>query len=149
MYALIVLQFFGKQNFQKKSCCHNGKVILPPLSEYNEDLKELLYDKKSKELIRYYNNKYSFASFNATVINNKNKRVYNLKIQGQVCHTSPKSVIVEPNQNPQNVQIYIYDEYIANQLRLKNNKALLEEHFTILNRILNDNPYAKKIQTFI
>ena len=60
---------FWKTEFSKKSC-HYGKVILPPLSEYNEDLKKLLYDKNFKELIRYYNNKYSLASFNATVIEN-------------------------------------------------------------------------------
>ena len=72
-----------------------------------------------------------------------------MKIQGQVCHISPKSVIVEPNQHPQNGQIYIYDEYTANHLRLKNNNALLEEHFTILNRILNDNQYAKNTSIYM
>ena len=55
--------------FQKKSfnCCHNGKIHLPPLFSYPDELKELLTsgDAASKnflEFIRQYNSAFAFAS---------------------------------------------------------------------------------------
>ena len=44
-------------------------------------------------LIRYYNNLFSFATFSANVKCENQKAIYNLKIQGQVCHKTPNNLI--------------------------------------------------------
>ena len=90
---------FRKVKFSKKSCCHFGKVKLSPLSDYDESLKYLLlYDRQYRYLIRYYNNRFSFASFNANVINEIKSGIYNLKIQGHVCHRTPNSICTKTVQ---------------------------------------------------
>ena len=59
---------------KKINCCQKGKIILSPLSIYDEKLKNLLLnDNNFRHLIRYYINLFCFATFNANVINNKNK----------------------------------------------------------------------------
>ncbi|OXU16508.1 hypothetical protein TSAR_001351, partial [Trichomalopsis sarcophagae] len=73
---------FRKEKIKKSGCCHNSSIVLSPLSEYNRDLKQLLfYDSHFRHLIRYYNNLFCFATFSANVIHEKQKAVYNLKIQ--------------------------------------------------------------------
>ena len=63
---------FRKVEFSKKCCCHFGKVKRP-LSDYDESFKYLLF--YDRQLIRYYNNRFSFASFNEF-----KSGIYNLKI---------------------------------------------------------------------
>ena len=63
-------QFCGALRFQREqlNCCHNGKVSLPPLQEYPENLR-LLFDADNAESsnfrhnIRKYNSAFAFASF--------------------------------------------------------------------------------------
>ncbi|OXU31573.1 hypothetical protein TSAR_005094 [Trichomalopsis sarcophagae] len=38
--------FYWSVEFSKKSCYHNGKVKLPPLSEYDDRLKELQFNNR-------------------------------------------------------------------------------------------------------
>ena len=44
----------------------------------------LLYDRRYRHLIRYYNNRFSFASFNDNVVNEYKSGICNFKIEGQV-----------------------------------------------------------------
>lgn len=135
---------FWKEEQKKNNCCHRGKIILSPLSKDNENLKKLLlFDKIFRSLIRYYNNLFCFATFSTNVKNEKTKGIYNLKIQGQVCHTTPNTLINKDN-NPTCGQLYIYDNMTSIEKRLKANENLVKEHIEILTDILNDNPYAKK-----
>ncbi|KAF2356072.1 Helitron helicase-like domain [Trinorchestia longiramus] len=65
-------KFYGALRFQREqlNCCHNGKVLLPPLQEYPENLR-LLFDADGAEgsnfrqNIRNYNSAFAFASFAA------------------------------------------------------------------------------------
>ena len=66
---------FWKFEKRKSNCCQNGKIRLSPLSEYDKYLKNLLlYDNDFRNLIRYYNNLFCFASFNANVIHDQKKQ---------------------------------------------------------------------------
>lgn len=118
---------FWSVEFSFKSCCHNGKIKMPPL---------LLYDSKFRNLIRYYNSTFSFVSFNDNVRNEFEKGVYNLKVQGKVCHTIPNSLISKKGESPVLGQIYIYEYIDATNERLKNNKKLVKSHIKILTKIL-------------
>lgn len=79
------------------------------MSDYPNDFRTLLYDdRKFRELIRYYNNVFSFATFKANIVNNVGSGIYNLKIHGQVCHISSNSIeSIDPSQKG---QIYLYDD---------------------------------------
>lgn len=94
-------------------------------------------------MIRYYNNLFDFATFNANVQHIMEKSVYNLKIQDQVCHTTPNYVQNLVDEKPSCGQLYIYDDITAMEQRLKNNKDLTKEHIITLQRVMNNNPYAK------
>ena len=69
---------------------------------------------------------------------NKNKvnERYNLKIQGQVCHMTPNSLIPSNNEEPICGQLYIYDDVISIEKRQKANEKLIEEHLCRLTNIL-------------
>lgn len=125
------------------NCCNKGKIFLSPLSEYNHELKYLLLnDKDFRIMIRYYNSLFAFATFSANVKHLKQRGVYNLKIQGQVCHITPIT-LVPKNNEPSCGQLYIYDDNIAVEKRLKTHQNLIKSHLEILTNIMNKNPYAK------
>jgi hypothetical protein len=133
------------RNEKRRNCCQQGKIILPKLSIYDDNLKNvLLNDDTFRQLIRYYNNLFCFATFNANVKFQKTKAIYNLTIQGQVCHTIPTTVIPENNKDPKCGQLYIYDNDTSIEKRLQNNEKLCKNHLEILTNILTNNPYAKK-----
>ena len=114
--------FFWHVEFSKKSCCYFGKVKLSPLTDYDKKMKNLLLcDLNYRQLTWYYNNRFSFASFSANVLNEHKKGIYNLKIQGQVCHVAPNSIYARKDETPYGGQIYIYDDYKATKQRLKDN----------------------------
>lgn len=124
---------YWKEERKKSNCCHSGKVILSPLSKFDSLLKNmLLYDKYFRHLIRYYNNLYSFATFSANVINEKQKAIYNLKIQGQVCHIVPNTILPVNNEEPYCGQLYIYDTNTAIEKRLNANKNITKKHLQLL-----------------
>ncbi|KAL7303446.1 hypothetical protein TKK_0004628 [Trichogramma kaykai] len=84
---------YWKQEKNKSNCCRNGNIKLPVLSKYDEDLKNLLLTNSVfRHLIRYYNNLFCFATFCANFEHVQYQAIYNLKLQGQVCHTTPKSL---------------------------------------------------------
>lgn len=126
----------------KTNCCKNKKIILPKLSHFDEKLKNLLLnDSDFRILIRYYNNLFSFATFNAKVLHDNTKAVYNLKIQRQVCHMTPNSIIGEKGSL---TQLFIYDDLTKVEKYLKINDHLRNDHIKILSNVLNKNPYTKK-----
>ncbi|KAF2368408.1 hypothetical protein FHG87_000837 [Trinorchestia longiramus] len=67
-------QFCGALRSQREqlNSCHNGKVSLPPLQEYPENLR-LLFDADGakgsnfRQNIRNYNSAFAFASFGANI----------------------------------------------------------------------------------
>ena len=134
---------FWKEDRMKSNCCHNGTIYISPLSPYNENLKDLLlHDIHFRLLIRYYNNLFCFATFCANVKNENQKAIYNLKIQGQVCHITPNTLLPLHKEEPICGQLYIYDDITSVEKRLKSNEKLTKEHLEILTNILNKNPYA-------
>ena len=72
-------------------------------------------------MIRYYNNLFCFATFAANVRHVQQKAIYNLKIQGQVCHITPNTIISPSNEEPTCGQLYIYDDITSIEKRLKTN----------------------------
>ena len=77
-------------------------------------------------------------------LTNIKKEIYNLKIQGQVCHVTPNSIYARKGETPYGGQIYIHDDYKATKQRLKD--RLSKQHTEIISNVLNNiNPYAKKI----
>ncbi|KAF2369120.1 hypothetical protein FHG87_000128 [Trinorchestia longiramus] len=86
-------QFCGALRFQREqlNCCHNGKVSLPPLQEYSENLR-LLFDAHGAEgsnfrqNIRNYNSAFTFASFGANIRPPPGRGPYCFRLQGQTYH---------------------------------------------------------------
>ena len=71
------------------NCCHNGKVSLPQLSTYPEELKNLLMSyssqvKNFRQHIRQYNS--AFASLGANIDKITTRRPYCFRIHNQIYH---------------------------------------------------------------
>ncbi|KAF2356757.1 hypothetical protein FHG87_012486 [Trinorchestia longiramus] len=75
-------QFCGALRFQREqlNCCHNGKVSLPPLQEYPENLR-LLFDANGAE-----GSAFAFASFGANIKPPPGPELYCFRLQGQTYH---------------------------------------------------------------
>ncbi|OXU16454.1 hypothetical protein TSAR_006687 [Trichomalopsis sarcophagae] len=88
---------------------------------------------------------YSFASFMSNEIEQKGKSIYNIKIQGQICHVTPNTLKPDIHKTPKHSQFYIYDDQSAVEKRLNtnNNKKLIQSHIETLTKILKNNPIAK------
>ena len=122
-------EVFWKEEKKQSNCCQNGNIVLSPLSNYDTKLKHLLLnDQIFRYLIRYYNNLFSFATFNANIKYEKKKAIYNLKIQGQICHTTPNTLTPVNNKEPCCGQLYIYDNVTAIEKRLSKNENVSKEH---------------------
>ncbi|KAF2355516.1 hypothetical protein FHG87_013728 [Trinorchestia longiramus] len=88
-------QFCGALRFQRErlNCCHNGKISLPPLQEYPENLR-LLFDADGAEgsnftqNIRNYNSAFAFASFGANIRPPPGRGPYCFRLQGQTYHSA-------------------------------------------------------------
>jgi len=118
---------YWKEEKFKSICCHKGTIYLPPLSEYNEELKILfLNDSTFRLLIRYYNSLFSYSTFIANVINDRDKTLYNLKIQGQIRHKAPNYLLVENNETPSCGQFYIYDDNDVIEKKIENEREFNE-----------------------
>ena len=143
----LICEYCGAKFWMEENtynCCQNGNIYLSPLSKYDEKLKSLLlYDNNFRHLIRYYNNLFCFATFKANLIHKKTKAIYNLKIQGQICHKTPNTLLPNDNEEPSCGQLYIYDNLTSVDKRLQNNENLIKEHMILITTILSDNPYAK------
>lgn len=141
-YCLVL---YWKVETNKYKCCRKGEIQLPPSTKYNIiSEKSLKEDNDFESLIRYYNNSFSFATFNANVVHENKKAIYNLKIQGQICHTTPTTLLHEQSDKPSCSRLYIYDDDSAIQKRLNLFPQVHRDHLRILTFVFKDNPYAKK-----
>lgn len=138
---------YWKQEYFKKSCCHNNKIKLNKLSIYSKKLRNLIWNnRKFRQNIRYYNNLFSFATFSAKTIKYDSKGVYNLRIQGHVFHKTPTTIRNIKN-NPICGQIYIYDDHEATSIRMNKNNNLDINFMYLITEIMKKNPYAEKYKT--
>jgi len=97
-------------------CCNHGKVYLQPLPEFPHFLKSLYEENHEKSnqffnYIRTYNSSFSFASFNANVVNFSGRRPgpYCFKIQGQIYYQINTALYAAENENPTHGQLFIID----------------------------------------
>lgn len=141
---------YWKEEKYKTKCCHKGTIKIPPLTSYPHQLKNLLWsDDQFRKNIRYYNNLFSFASFDARTIQNTNKKgIYNLKIQGTVYHNTPTTLIPKQGQNPHYGQFYIYDVSDVVQMRADSSSNVTKNYVELLTKQINkQNPYAKRYKS--
>uniref|UniRef100_A0A0K0EGY7 Helitron_like_N domain-containing protein n=1 Tax=Strongyloides stercoralis TaxID=6248 RepID=A0A0K0EGY7_STRER len=108
---------FWKNEFCKKSCCHNGKAILPQLMSLPPELQHFFCKKEFRNDIRIFKSMFAFATFQADITTDKQLPI--LKVQGQVHHIAPTSLYRPniPDKKWYCGQIYIYDPDVALQHR--------------------------------
>jgi len=112
-------------------CCNHGKVYLQPLPEFPHFLKYLYEGNHEKSnqffnYIRTYNSSFSFASFNANVVNFSRRRPgpYCFKIQGQIYYQINTALHAAENENPTHGQLFIIDSNKTINCRLKQTSNL-------------------------
>ena len=147
----VVCQFCGAYRFrgEELNCCHNGKVLLPPLPEYPPEFQQLLtsnneQSRNFKENIRQYNSSVSFASFGAKTATPPGRGPYTFRLHGQIYH---RAGCLHPPDTaaPSYSQLYIIEANHAIQARLQHaqNQHCRQDVMTILTTVLNRvNPYA-------
>ncbi|KAF2346952.1 hypothetical protein FHG87_022290 [Trinorchestia longiramus] len=139
-------QFCGALRFQRGllNCCHNGKVSLPLLQEYSENLR-LLFDADGakgsnfRQNIRNYNSAFAFASFSANIRLPPGRGLYCFRLQGQTCHYASNLHADDPEERRYG-QLYILETNEAIQTR--ENANCLVSVFQKINEAMNNNPYA-------
>ena len=111
----------GALRFQHESfnCCHNGKVSLPNLREYPEQLRRFFEgnDRERtnfREYIRNYNSAFAFASFGANISQPVGRGPYCFRIHGQTYH-HVSSLHPVNNDGRKYGQLYIIDAQDAVQ----------------------------------
>ena len=143
-------QFCGALRFQREqlNCCHNGKVSLPPLQDYPEDLR-LLFDADNAESsnfrhnIRKYNSAFAFASFGANIRPPPGRGPYCFRLQGQTYHCA-SNLHANDLEERRYGQLYIIetDEAIQTRANAHENANCLVSVFQKINESMNNNPYA-------
>ena len=129
---------------EKFNCCLDGKVSPPALSEYPDELKNLLSSNSARgngfrKLIRVYNNLFSFASMSANIRPPPGHGPPCFRICGQICHWYG-SLLPAENNTPMYNQLYIIEAGQALNQRMANpsatdcDRAVMEEIQTVLNR---------------
>jgi len=135
-------------------CCNHGKVYLESLPQLPQFLRNLFDDSHAKsnnffKHIRSYNSSFSFASFNANLINFPNRRPgpYCFKIQGQIYYQINTALYAAQNENPTYGQLFIIDSNEAINYRLIENSELDLEIIQNLERIMREsNVFAQSYQ---
>ena len=150
-----ICQHCGAKKFLEEThflCCHNGKVVLPPLSPFNRALQDLFtgsYVDRNANVnffkhIRNYNACLSFASFTANVVQPMNHGPPCFKICGQIFHRVGN---LRPDQDipPIYSQLYIYDPLAAINFRMQqrgNDLCLRDLMFQLQTIITEQSPFA-------
>ena len=139
-----------KNEFDETNCCHKGKVDLPPLDPYPDELKALLTynDTESTHFldnIRQYNSSMSFASFVASGLSPLQGRgPYTFRLHGQVYHCMG-ALHPLPDKSPTYSQLYVIEgnQAVEGRLSHQNNKNLKRQIVTTLTTIMDRiNPFA-------
>jgi len=127
-------------------CCSHGKVMLEPLPPLPDKLQQLFSGnhQKSKEFLtnlRGYNSAFSFASFNANLVNFKAQRrgPYCFKIQGQIYYQINTALYPATKEQSSYGQLFIFDANEATEYRLNANTNLDEEFLHTLDNIIRSN----------
>lgn len=146
----------GKEN-SFDDCCNHGKVKLENVDNFPEDLK-LLFNSEHElshdffKNIRLYNNIFSFASFNANIVNFNNRRPgpYSFKIQGQIYYQINTALNPETNQTPSYGQLFIVDADEAIQHRMSFTDGMNLEILTKIENIMhNHNIFAQSYEIMV
>ena len=131
------------------NCCHNGKVSLPLLSPYPDELRHLLTQKSVEstnflENIRRYNSAFAMASMGASIVQPPGRGPYCFRIHGQIYHRS--GTLHPPPGKPRTYsQLYILEGQQAVQARLshaENQDCRNDVMQTILNVLQRLNPFV-------
>jgi len=112
-------------------CCNHGLVHLQPLPECPQFIRTLFNNTHVKsnnffQHIRSYNSSFSFASFNANLINFQDRRPgpYCFKIQGQIYYQINTALYAAQNESPTYGQLFIVDSNEAINHCLNQNSYL-------------------------
>ncbi|KAL7289497.1 hypothetical protein TKK_0016683 [Trichogramma kaykai] len=113
-------------------CCSHGKVELPINATFQNELEQLFngdheLSQQFFQSIRLYNTMFSFASFNANMIDFNNTRPgpYCFKIQGRIYYQFNTSLHPPTGDKPTFGQLFIIDanEAIEHRMAMFNNAA--------------------------
>ncbi|KYM96549.1 ATP-dependent DNA helicase PIF1 [Cyphomyrmex costatus] len=135
-------------------CCNHGAVYLESLPQSPQFLRCLFNNNHAKsnnffQHIRTYNSSFSFASFNANLVNLSNRRPgpYCFKIQGQIYYQINTALYAAQNENPSYGQLFIIDSNEAINYRLIENSKLDLEIIQNLEHIMREfNIFAQSYQ---
>ncbi|XP_068990456.1 uncharacterized protein [Neodiprion pinetum] len=127
-------------------CCSHGKVHLEPLPEMPPELHSLFdgtHEKSNSlfERIRNYNASFSFASFNANLINFEGRRPgpYCFKIQCQIYYQVNTALCPAPDELPTYGQLFIVVSNAATDSLQRCNTVLDRGILGALDRIMSEN----------
>ena len=127
-------------------CCSHGKVFLEPLPKMPDELYSFVDGTHEKsvdffERIRNYNASFSFASFNANLINFESTRPgpYCFRIQGQIYYQVNTALYPASDELPTYGQLFIVDSNEAIDSLQRRNTSLDRDILETLHRIMRDN----------
>lgn len=122
-------------------CCSRGQVVLEPLPDPPEVLKQLFdgthpFSNDFLDKTRSINSLFSMASFNANLVqfNNRRPGPFCCKIQGQIYYQVNTALYPANNELPSFGQLFIIDSNEATEVRLRMNSTSNSE---VLNAIDN------------
>lgn len=128
------------------TCCMQGKILLPPLHEPPDILKNFLTDdspqaKHFRKNIRGFNSSLAFASLGVKEDLLQSHGPYTFRISGSVYHRIGH-LFPSEGKSPKFAQIYIYDTENELHNRIQWNKSLDLEVLNALQKMMhNCNPF--------
>ena len=142
----LALKFEAEKSFK---CCNEGKVSLPNLEPYPQELSDLMLEdtaqgKNFRANIRQFNSAFSFASFGENIAPPPGRGPPCFRLCGKVVHRSG-TLYPEHGFPPLYSQLYIYDGERALDERMnrhENRNCHPDVMRTIQNVMHRDNPYA-------
>ena len=149
-----VAEMIANKDNSFNDCCGHESVELESIPEFPVELRLLFenYHVRSGaffERIRNYNSSFSFASFNANLVNFPivGRAPYCFKIQGQVYYQINEALYPSENVNPQYGQLFIVDPQEAVDYRMASNLGTDREIMDNLEQMLREyNIFAKSYE---
>lgn len=126
-------------------CCNHGNVKLSNDVAFPHDLQNLFEAENEMSLkffkhIRLYNSIFSFASFNANIVDFSNRRPgpYCFKIQGSIYYQFNTSLHPENNCNPSYGQLFFINADQAVQYRMALNSEIENDIVKLIKKTMRD-----------